>query len=131
MVEEIRGEIEGRKDPGLFVIDAVLKEGQEFDSIVAVIEQELASIADDPIPDDELARAVNPMKSDFLFRLSTPYRIGGSIGYNHLTGGDYRMMFTYYDMLGTITANDIREAAKKYLIPEHSTIVTLSPLPSS
>lgn len=131
MVEEIRGNIEGRKDPGLFVIDAILKEGQEFDSIVAIIEQELASIVNDPLPDDELARAVNPMKSDFLFRLSTPYRIGGSIGYNHLTGGDYRMMFTYYDMLGTITADDIKEAAKKYLIPEHSTIVTLSPLPSS
>jgi len=130
-VERIRGEIEGRKDPGLFVIDATLKEGQDFDSIIAIIEQELTGIVEGQIPDDELARAVNPMKSEFLFRLSTPYRIGGSIGYFHLTGGDYRMMFAYYDMLGRITADDVKEAARKYLIPAHSTIVTLSPLQSS
>ncbi|MBU2626470.1 MAG: insulinase family protein, partial [candidate division Zixibacteria bacterium] len=131
MVEDISGQMDGRKDTGLFLIDASLKPGQEFDSVLAIIESELSEITKNGVTEDELARAVNPMKSRFLFRLSTPARVGGTIGYYQMTGGDYRMMFKYYDMLGSLKVGDIRAAATAYLQPINSTIVTLSPLPSN
>ncbi|MFH1891464.1 MAG: pitrilysin family protein [Candidatus Zixiibacteriota bacterium] len=131
IVEDISGQMDGKKDTGLFLIDASLKPGQEFDSVLAIIESELSEITKNGVTEDELARAVNPMKSRFLFRLSTPARVGGTIGYYQMTGGDYRMMFKYYDMLGSLKVGDIRAAATAYLQPINSTIVTLSPLPSN
>jgi zinc protease len=127
-VQSVRGEIDGRKDPCLFVIDATLKPDIEFDSVVAVVKSEIATLAVQPVSEAELTRAVNPMKSRFLRRLSTPFRVGGMLGYYHLVGGDYRMLFQYYDMLGTISAGDVRNAVETYLTPSNSTIVTLSPL---
>lgn len=131
IVQDISGSMEGKKDNGLFLIDASLKPGQEFDSVLAIIESELSSVIEEGITEDELARAVNPMKSRFLFRLSTPARVGGTIGYYQMTGGDYRMMFKHYDMLDSLKAEDIKSAASEYLQMANSTIVTLSQLSSN
>ena len=130
-VKNIEGNIQGREDPGLFVIDATLKEGQEFDSILVIIDEELEKIKKDSIAENELARAVSQMKSSFLSKLDTPFRIGNLIGYYYSVGGDYRMMFTYYDMLSHITVENIKAVTRKYMIQSNSTIVTLSPLSSN
>jgi len=131
IVQDISGNMDGKKDTGLFLIDASLKPGQEFDSVLAIIESELSDIMKNGVTEGELARAVNPMKSRFLFRLSTPARVAGSIGYYQMTGGDYRMVFKHYDMLSSLKVGDIRAVATAYLQPANSTIVTLSPLPSN
>jgi zinc protease len=127
-IKEIGCDIDGRKDTGLFVIDVMLTADQDFDSVLVAIESELDNIGQEGITDLELIDAIDKAKSDFLFSLGTPSGIGSKIGHYHMVGGDYRMMFIYYDMLGTITSADIKEAAGKYLIPEKSTVVTLSPL---
>jgi zinc protease len=127
LVERIGGEVDGRKDPGLIVIDASLRDDVGFDSILAVIRSELTSLATTELSPSELELAVNPMKADYLFRLDRPSRIGGQIGYYHLVGGDYKMIFEHYETLSSITPSDIRAAAAKYLTENASTVVTLSP----
>lgn len=127
-MERVTCAIEGRKDPDLFVIDITLEKDQEFDSVIAAVSQELVRIRNDGVTDLELLHAVQEARWDFLFDLSTPFRVGNSLGHYHLTGGDYRMMFTFFDMLGMITSEDIRSVANEYMVPEKSTVVTLSPL---
>jgi len=127
VVQDISGNLEGKKDTGLFTISLSLKPGEDFDSVLAIVQGELDDVMKNGITDVELERAVNPMKSSFLFRLNSPFRTGGMIGYYQMTGGNYRMMYTYYDILGLLTTEDIKSAAEKYLKPSNSSIVTLSP----
>lgn len=127
MVQDISGNLEGKKDIGLFTINAALKPGQDFDSVLVIIQSELDNVIQNGITKEELEQAVNPMKSEFLFRLNSPFRTGGAIGYFQMTGGNYKMMYKYYDSLGALTTGDLQSAAKAYLQPSNSTIVTLSP----
>jgi zinc protease len=127
LVESIRAQMEGKKDPGLFLINTNLTEPIYKDSVLQLIYSEFDKVKKEGVSQDELSRVVNSMKAEFVYRLNRPSRIVGTIGYYHHAGGDYKMMFKYYDKLGTVTNDNIMNAAKKYLQKKNRNVVYLNP----
>jgi len=127
LVESIRAEMEGKKDPGLFLIRTNLIDPSYSDSVIHTIYSEIDMVKNEGVSQSELERVVNSMKAEFVYRLNRPSRIVGSIGYFHHTGGDYKMMFDYYDKLSSVNLDDIKTAASKYLHKNNRNVVNLIP----
>jgi len=127
LIESLYASMEQMKDPGLFTIWVDVREPELVDSVETVIYRQLEGIKNLEIAEDELQGVINSLKADYVYRLVKPSRIAGSIGFFHLTGGDYKMMFEYYDKLGIVTVKDLKAAAKKYLNKNNRSVVRLIP----
>lgn len=127
LIESINADFEGMKDPGLFTIWADVIEPEYVDSVESLIYQKFDEMKRSDIPEEELAGIINSLKADFVYRYVSPSRIAGSIGYYHLKGGDYKMMFDYYEKLSTVTPADVKLVVNKYLNKNNRSVFRLMP----
>ncbi|MBD3219317.1 MAG: hypothetical protein GF310_13670 [candidate division Zixibacteria bacterium] len=127
LVESIRANAEGMKDPGLFTIWIDLADPEKIDTTLNVFYSHIDSIKENGVSEEDLKRVINSMKADYLYRLNRPARIVGTIGYYHLVGGNYKMMFEYYEKLDTVTVEDLKNAASEYLKKSNRNVVVLKP----
>ena len=100
-----------KKDPYLFMIEATLGSGSTHQQVERVILDELARVADQPLPEDEFARVRRQLLSASAFMTDTitwrAYRLG-----ELLATGAATSLAEWYDRLAAVTAEDIRSAAE-------------------
>ena len=127
LIESIRASMEAMKDPGLFTIWVDLLQPEYADSVETLIYEKFDDLKKTDISVEDLTGIINSLKADYVYRFVSPGRIAGSIGYYQFTGGDYKMMFEYYNKLSTVTAADIKQAANKYLNKSNRNVFRLMP----
>ncbi len=64
-------------------------------------------------------------KYAFLMSLDTPEHVAGGLARFVALSGGIEIVDRYYAALERVTPDDIREAARKYLVPERRTVVVL------
>lgn len=79
-----------------------------------------------PVSAQELERIKKLSYRDFLDRMRTNEGLAGMMATTEVQVG-WRYLLTYLDRISRVTAEDIQEAAKKYLRPENKTTVFLVP----
>ncbi len=79
------------------------------------------------ISERELNKAKKKLKSEFACEVETVSDIGESIGYYMTVCDDLSLAEDYIPICESITANDLTEAAKKYLNLNHAAISLLLP----
>ncbi|HXC50965.1 MAG TPA: pitrilysin family protein [Candidatus Limnocylindrales bacterium] len=117
-------------DPGLFLETASC----EADDVKAVLDGligETARIRDNPVSEEELARAKTNLESDFVYRSQTVQGQSRELGYAIVVHKDLDYAQKYIQALHEITAADVQKVARKYLTPENMTGVTLRPTGSA
>lgn len=82
-------------DHGLFFIAATPKDAASIDAIAAVIKQELESIVENGVTDEELTRAIKQTKMDFYCLLEENENQAYQIGSNFLATGDPDYAFNF------------------------------------
>ena len=127
LVDQIWGEIEEHKDPGLFVISANLKRDKSMDEVKSIIFDQVDKLREEPVPQKELEKAKNSLKADLLYRLDHPHPIAGTIGFSQVVGEDYNLFLKLQERYDQITAKDVQEVASRLLSPTNRTVVTLMP----
>jgi zinc protease len=127
LVDHIWGDIEGNKDPGLFVISANLKKGMSLEGVESIIFGEIDRLRQEPVTENELQKAKNSLKADLLYRLDRPHAVAGTIGFFETVGGDYNLIFKLQEKYKKITSKDVQEVASRILSPTNRTVVTLAP----
>ncbi len=127
LVEKIESDCEGMKDPGLFTIWIDLADPAYRDSVLSIIYNEFEDVKQNGVAPDQIKRAVNSLKSGLIYRLDRPAAVAGTLGYYELAGGDYKLIFEYYEMLDKVKSEHLRQAASDYLIATNRNVVTLMP----
>jgi zinc protease len=127
LVEHVSGDMEDRKDPGLFVIRASLKRGKSLDEVKSIILEELDKLKSEPVTDEELQKTKNSMKAEMVYRMESPLSVAYTIGHNQLIGGDYNLLFETQKKYKEVTPEMIQEVAERYLTPENRIVITLIP----
>jgi zinc protease len=127
LVDQIWGNMEENKDPGLFVINANLKKGKSMDEVKPLIFEEIERLREEPLTENELQKAKNSLKADLLYRLNRPHAVAGTIGFLETVGGDYNLIFQLQEKYKQITAEDVQKTAFRILSPTNRTVVTLMP----
>lgn len=111
---------------GLFTISARLK-AEHLAAVEALIVEHLNRLRQMPVTQAEIARVQTQVANRFVFGNERPSDRAGLYGYYQTLMGDLEPAFNYPDIIRSITAEDLQEAALRYLNPEAYTLVVIRP----
>lgn len=114
------------RDPGIFFISAVLKDGR-LDKPLQAVWEEVDRISQERITPLELARARENIRSSRIYEKQTADRLARKLGFFAGVAGDLDFEEAYYGRIGSVTPEEIREVAEKYLKPERLTLSLCHP----
>ncbi len=112
--------------PNLFVITARPRHPHTNDELQTAIFQELENIKNHPVSAEELTKAKNQLKMDYIKSLDSSSELASVLSYYELLLGDYRYFSDYIAQIDKVTATDLQMAAAKYLIAQNRTIAVLN-----
>ncbi len=115
----------GDRNPDLMVLQFNPAAGQKEEKIISAIDAEIASIQKKGVTQEELNRARRGSESSFLWGKTSPSGLATDLAYNQAVHGDWRYLAKYIDMVRSVTSDDIRQAAVKYLMSTNRTTAFL------
>ena len=119
---------------GFFGIDAEIAgdDGPQSEAIAKVkqaIVDQVEQIRRDGIEAQELARAQRKTMARVVFAAQTAQALASNLAENLIGMQDPDYLYHYAAAVQTVTADQVHEAARRFLDPEHLITVTLNPLP--
>jgi len=127
LATEVRGSLSPFRDPGLLEVWVALRPGRRGDDALAVLGDELAALAEREVTEDELAKARNRLELGFWTAMETATGRAEQIGFYQTVLGDVGRLQERFDQLRTVTADAVRRAAAKYLVPRRRTTIRVIP----
>jgi len=124
-VESLQASFDSTRDPGLWGVFAMVKDVDQIDDIEREIRVAVDELASEGVAPDQLDAVRSNMKYRFLSGLSSPAELSDAIARMVALTGDVTAIDTLYQTMDTLTSDDVKAAAKKYLTPERSTIARL------
>lgn len=114
-----------QKEKGPFYI-SVECDADKVGQVKEIIFQELKTISEKPVAEDEIKRAKALFESEYLLDAETYTGEAFNLGY-YQTIGSYRIALEYMDKILKVTSKDIQRTAEKYLNPENFISVMIKP----
>ncbi len=115
----------GGRFPNLFFISAVPLQGISCSRVEQAIYDEIKRLAHEPIPPAELQKTKKRFRADFLRSLDSNQGLSHTLAYFQVVCNDWRYMEKNLAAIETVTASEIKQVIKKYLVPENRTVATL------
>ena len=112
--------------PGLFAIEATA-DPDKREAAIAGIREQVKDLAEQPITEEELQKAVKISTSQFLDRLKTMQGQASDIAQNEFLLGDPDFSRVYLENLRKVTRDDLRRVIRKYFTDKNLTITSLNP----
>ena len=112
--------------PNLFTIFAKPRYPHTNNELEEIILQEIEKIKTQPVPDEELIKAKNNIKMEYIKNLDSDGELAAMLSYYEVLLGDYRYISNYLNIIDKVSADDIQQAAKLYLNKENRTIAVLT-----
>jgi zinc protease len=125
LVTSIGASVFLEKDPGLLVVDALLDPSKMEEAHKAVF-IEIERTKQDGITERELQKAKNLVEASYVFAQETVEGQGKKLGYYEIMG-DFTLAERYVQMLYQISAQDVLDAARKFLRDDNCSIVSYAP----
>lgn len=114
------------KDGGNIFIDANFKSEFKNDAI-ELIKKQIIRICEDGITEQELKKAKKKLKAGFAENSETVSDIAENIGFYMTVCNKLEYVEEYINVIDTISQEDIKQVAQKYITPNHATISILMP----
>lgn len=114
------------KDPGLFVVTASL-DAKNLEPATKAVMEEIRALASSPPAEEELQRAKTSIESDYVYSRETVGGIARVIGGFEADRGDASYETVYLQANTAVTADQVTQAAARYLTAPNVTIAVLIP----
>lgn len=118
-----------RSRQSLFELDGTPSEGKTVVELEAAILGQIEKIKQSGITQEELDRVKAGVIAADVYQRDSMFYQGMQIGTIETTGFSWRMIEGYPAKLRAVTAAQVQEVAKKYLVKDNLTIATLDPQP--
>ncbi|MEX2472635.1 MAG: pitrilysin family protein [Gemmatimonadota bacterium] len=115
----------GSRYPGLFQIDATPRAPHRPDTVEALIYEEIERLANDGPNERELERVRNQVAAGSVRRMTSNLGLAFQLAESTSLEGDWRETFRGSERLRELTAEDVREAAARYLTAQNRTVAVL------
>ncbi|WUR14642.1 pitrilysin family protein [[Empedobacter] haloabium] len=107
--------------PGLQLFGAVVKAGQPVEPVRDALVEAVEGFAKTPPTAEEMARTLRTYNNAIEKSLNDPQQVGIALS-EHIALGDWRLLFQGRDALPSITAQQVAEAAGRYLKRDNRTV---------
>jgi predicted Zn-dependent peptidase len=121
VANEASASVDLKKYAGVFQVEATVKDGQDPASVEKAIDEEIARVASEGVPAEELQKVKNQAKANAYRRLSQPFSIAIQLMF-YEGWGDWRYINTYADMVDRVTVADVQRVARQYFTKENRTV---------
>jgi zinc protease len=123
--------LSSRRGPGLMFAFAIANQGIEPDTLVEQIRAQVARIAEEGVTAAELEKAKNSFRSGQIFGQQTAFGFSNSLQHYAHYHDSLDDISTDLDQYMAVTVEDMRRAARTYLVPENSYTLIVVPTPGS
>ncbi len=118
----------GNKYPGLYLILALPSQGHSTSELLAVIDNEIEKIITDAITEEELTSAKTREKVNFIRGMGSDQGLMMSMLTSEVKLGSWQKSFAELAEIEKITAQDIQELVKTYLVRNNRAIARIEKL---
>lgn len=115
------------RDPGLFYVFAMLAPERTHAEVESVIYEALEDVKNNGISEDELQRAKNQRKAQEAFGRDGPFAIAAQLN-EAIAAGDWKLYTTIRERIDRVTASDVQQAAKEFLLEDTRTVGNYIPI---
>lgn len=117
------------RGPGMFYLDGTPSEGKTVTDLETALRGEIEKLIRDGVTEEELARVRAQVVASHVFQLDSMFYQAMQIGQLESIGLSYRDVDTMLKKLQAVTAQQVRDVAKKYLKDDSLTVAILDPQP--
>ncbi len=123
LVWSLWGEAPTSRDPGLLALHLTLREGADPARVEAVIDEEIAALAQ--LPEAQLEATRQRARRALLLYLDAPAAWASAVGWYTSLGGDVGALDRHLAALEAVTTEDITALIDALFAPERRTVVLL------
>jgi zinc protease len=109
------------KDPSLFIVGATLNPGVDPEKAEAILHEELAKLANEPVSETELKRAKTANWKGTVLAKADPSSLAFMLGEAE-SKADWHWLMNYDDRFNAVTAEAIERVAKRYFVKNNRTV---------
>jgi zinc protease len=113
----------------LFIFSGTPAQGKDVADLESAISAQIKKVIDEPIPQDELDRVKAQVVAGKVYELDSIFYQAMSIGILETTGLGWPLGEQYVDNIKKVTADQVKQVAKKYLTDDRLTVAVLDPQP--
>jgi zinc protease len=117
------------RGPGFFYFSGVPSGGKTVEELEQGVRQQVKKIIDDGVADDELKRIKAQVIASRVYERDSMMFQARQIGSLETTGYSHKLIDVMTEKLRAVTADQVREVARKYLIDDALTVAYLDPQP--
>lgn len=115
----------GIKFPNLFVISALPSKGHTAEECLKLIDEEIERLKSEPVSQRELAKFKRKFKRGWLDGMKSNRGMARILATQEGLMGDWRLLFRMLKDVDKVTAEDVQQVAKKYLVRKNRTVAEL------
>ncbi|MEW6445291.1 MAG: pitrilysin family protein [Pseudomonadota bacterium] len=113
----------------LFMLSATPSEGVGVDRLELALRQEVARLREEPVSPDELTRVKAQVIAAEVYGRDSVFYQAMRLGAYESVGLGYKRLDELTSGIEAVTAEQVQEVARKYLIDDRLTVAVLDPLP--
>ena len=129
LVEFLAADAEINRDPGLLDIYTRIKDPDRIDDVLAAIDTTIDTFKDTLVDEADLDALKSRLRYGFLMGLETPDAVARGLSRLIAVSGDLEPIETLYRAYETVTAEEVRDAARRYFDESRRTIGILRSAP--
>lgn len=115
--------------PDLFVLEGSPAEGHSVYELEYALQEEVLKLKADLVGADELQRIKAQVLAKEVYEKDSNFYQAMALGLTETVGLGWRRVDEYAGRINQVTAEQVREVARKYLVEDHLTIAYLDPQP--
>ena len=117
------------RGPALFFLDGVPAEGKTVTDVEAALREQIRLLVEQGVSDDELQRVKAQVTASQVYARDSVYYQAMRIGMLQTIGLPFDSSDRQVKKLQEVTADQVREVARKYLVDDNLTVAVLDPQP--
>jgi zinc protease len=124
-VEWVAGDFGFSRDPKLYDVYTRVKDDADIAYVLGEMDKTAAKFQEELVSTEELENIKKRTRYGYLMGLDTPGETAGQLARTVALTGGIESVDELYATLSTVTPEDIRAAARRYLKKEHRTVLIL------
>jgi predicted Zn-dependent peptidase len=122
---------QARRGPGLFNVVALPRPGVKIEDLEKALDDEIEAVKKDGVTQQEIEKVRTQLLRQAIQTRSSTLFLANQIGTATIFYNDPNLINTAYEKLTAVTAEQVKQAAQKYLVPAHRSVVITLPSAAS
>lgn len=118
---------QARRGPGLFNVVAIPRPGVKIEDVEKALDDEIEGVKKDGVTQQEMDKVHTQLLRQAIQTRSSMLGIANQLGTATIFYNDPNLINTSYGKLIAVTAEQVKQAAQKYLVPAHRSVVITLP----